>query len=774
LTGFASFGRWRLFLGWWAATALAGGVGCALPMLKTLGYEYSLLISLISSAGAGQLAACYPHQALSRGARFPAAALYFRALAFGLVLLAAPLALSLLNRFRVPPCNEVEGLLFFLLMPVCSVAIAAAFGLLSGVLLPRSGPSSVLWFAFFLGSLAGAFHAFYSSPAVFVFGPFFGYFPGVLYDELVSVEVRLVTYRVATLAEIATVIALICWLVDPASLRLSWKRLGSRPGACTTAGLFFLFAVGMYLAGPKLGHRTERSDLEELLDRKVKKGRLDLFFPRGTDLDTVNALTEDAAFSLYQVERYLGTTSDKRVAVFFFSGASQKAAAMGAAGTNVAKPWRSEVYVTLGPVPHEVLRHEIVHAVAADLGSGPFAVPGAFGGLLPDPGRIEGLAVAAQGQRGDLTVHQWAAAMKRLGLLPSIDSVFGLGFFNLAASTAYTAAGSFCSWIHDTYGREALTTAYRTGGWEAATGRDIKALEAGWLASLDGIPLRDEDLAAAEHRFDRAAVIHSVCVHEVAKLRAEAERLSDAGSWDRAFDVYTEAHGRSGGSTSTLISLFYALVDSGKIGEARGKAADLLKAPEIDSVNKAFIEEILSDFDLADNRNFLAKTRFDDLSSRARDESDRRRLQVKARLALYESPSIRRALQALAWRPGQRAVPQTLAMLAIAESSCEMPDNPILSYLVARQHFNLRDWGAAIAWLDKAEERGLTDTTASIHLEARMLKAEATFHLGRFEEARALFGLIASDVSVRQGLRARARDWEERSAFHAEGRYPAL
>ena len=37
-----------------------------------------------------------------------------------------------------------------------------------------------------LGSLALAVREFHGTPAVFAYGPFFGYFPGVLYDEMIA------------------------------------------------------------------------------------------------------------------------------------------------------------------------------------------------------------------------------------------------------------------------------------------------------------------------------------------------------------------------------------------------------------------------------------------------------------------------------------------------------------------------------------------------------------------------------------------------------------
>ncbi|MCP4677827.1 MAG: hypothetical protein GY854_20375 [Deltaproteobacteria bacterium] len=779
MSGKTPIWRWRLFIGWLAVSTVAGVVGCLSPLMKTLGYEYSLLISLVASLGAGQLAACYPHRVRNQlarfpGARLPALVLYRRALGTGLILAGVPLLFALINRVRVPPCNEIEGLAFFALMPICSVAISSAAGLLAGVVTPGAKTASALFFVIFAAGLFQALHSFHATPAVYLFGPFFGYFPGVLYDELVRVEGRFVIYRAATLLQIAAIIGALNWLLDPASLYLSFKRTFSRFKSGLVPAVFIIAVAAMHLAGPSLGHRTERSGLEDLLAQKIDTKRLELFFPPGTDSALVENLTDDAMFSLDQVEKYLGITASARISVFFFASRAQKAAAMGASGTNVAKPWRREVYITLDSPPHAILRHELAHAVAADLGSGPFAVPGSFGGLWPDPGRIEGLATAAQGPRSDLTVHQWAAAMKQLGLLKPLDNIFGLGFFNVAASVAYTAAGSFSSFVHDNFGADALNKAYQTGDWSGADGKSLGELEKNWLAFLKQIPLRDEDLAVARHRFDRPAVIHSVCVHEVAKLRAEAERLASMGAWENAFETYRAAHERSGRSTATRLQAFYALANSGKTDAIQSQAKELLTDPSVGSVNNVAIGEILADIDLAAGRVSIARRAFLDLALRARNEADRRRLEVKIHLVDLPENMRGRLPDILAVRPGPRAVSGVLAALSIAESVRIRPDDPILVYLLARQHFSQRDFDQAIALFTQAEQLGLAQTTNSIWLAARMLRARSLFHLGRYKEASAHFKAMADDTSLRLGAREQARDWQQRCVFQQKRREPII
>ena len=53
-----------------------------------------------------------------------------------------------------------------------------------------------------LGGIAIGFGRFYTSPMVFGFDPFVGYFAGPLYDTVVDPGVRLLSYRVGSLASL--------------------------------------------------------------------------------------------------------------------------------------------------------------------------------------------------------------------------------------------------------------------------------------------------------------------------------------------------------------------------------------------------------------------------------------------------------------------------------------------------------------------------------------------------------------------------------------------
>ncbi len=759
-------------LSWSAVVSILGALACFTPLLETLGYEHSLLFSLVASAGAGHIASVYPkHLRLMQVAPTQSVfELYGRVMVTTSVLWALPLLFSLLSALRTTPCNLLEGASFYLLMPLFSVAFASAAGLFLGLAFPSSKMSVFVWYLVYLAILTASLIEFYTSPAVFLFGPLHGYFPGVLYDRVIRIEPRFLTYRLLTAAQILVLLSLSQWLFQPSSIRMSLRtiRLTSRWALLT--GAFAAACLALSLAGPALGHRSSRSMIVEELSLVYKAPGLEAHFPPQTDPQLAEELTADARFGLHQVQKYFGVTYLETIHVFFFEDTSQKARLMGAAGTNVAKPWRKAVYVLVGTAPHEILRHELAHVVAGSFGTGPFDISGRLGGLWPNPGLIEGVAVAAQGPRGSMTTHQWAAAMRRLELLPSLESIFSFGFFGQNASSSYTAAGSFCSWVRANFGPNALRRVYERGDWRAATGTPLRELEKRWHDFIDTISLKDHEIEAASHRFDRPPIVHTKCVHEVARLETMAAELLSNKRWDRALHLLERAHDVSGESTRTRLGLFFSRLDAAVIDDFERKAHELLEDPSIAAVTKDTIREIVADRLWKRHESARAGALYRELAERAPRQSVRRSLEVKAHLATLPPALLGRTPDVLARRPIEGGLPEGLAMLEIARLVEAKPQDPVAAYLLGRQHFRYRNYGGAAHYLEEAMDLGLEETTDSLWWEGRLMHAQSLFHLDRLDHARNLFTAMASDTSVPSGIRAKAADWAERCVFRKDTR----
>ena len=105
-----------------------------------------------------------------------------------------------------------------------------------------------------------------------------------------------------------------------------------------------------------------------------------------------------------------------------------------------------------------------MHAVLEEAGRGPFAIAGTLGGLIPNPGIVEGAAVAvAWDIRDDLDPDQWSKIMMDRNELPSAFDLMSVRFSALPARRAYMAAGSLIRFLIATRGMETLLEAYHRG-----------------------------------------------------------------------------------------------------------------------------------------------------------------------------------------------------------------------------------------------------------------------------------------------------------------------
>jgi hypothetical protein len=242
----------------------------------------------------------------------------------------------------------------------------------------------------------------------------------------------------------------------------------------------------------------------------------------------------DCEEELASVEAWLGARGPDKVTAYFFRDAGEKKRLMGAADTYIAKPWQRAVYLQVASYPHPVLGHELAHVVAGSFGRGPFRVAGPLSGIWPNPGLIEGVAVAASPDDDELTDAQWARAMKDLGLLPPIGSVFSMDFLGANASKSYTLAGAFVRWLVDERGAGIVRAWYGGGDLEALTGAKWNELDARFRAYLDTLQLSPEAQAFAKAKFDRPSVFARTCPHVIDAMKREADRCASGMQIDRA------------------------------------------------------------------------------------------------------------------------------------------------------------------------------------------------------------------------------------------------
>jgi tetratricopeptide (TPR) repeat protein len=578
-----------------AAAILLLGIGFV-PQFGGPGYESALAGGLVlPSIAAIGTALCVVRarsafDALGRG------------VALGAVLAALGVLVATLHGLRVGFCDAALGYELWLTGPAPGAVLGGAWGAAAGLLGARYRRARLLSVLLALlgplGCIAIGFGRFYTSPMVFGFDPFVGYFAGPLYDTVVDPGVRLISYRIGSLCSLiaATVLALHLER-DEARLRLAWR---GRPGVVAAGALAGLTSLGITLSGAKLGHWSTTASIEAALGRSLGTGRCQVVYSAGVPRADAARVADECVAHLHEVERYLGARGPEHVKVFLFASDAEKGAFMGASHTYIAKPWRGELYIQAAGFPHPTLGHELAHVVSGSFGPGPFHVAGPLRGLIPDPGRIEGIAVAASpGEDDDFTLLEWSRALLELKLLPEMDAIFRLGFLAKAHNTAYTVAGAFVSWLHERYGAAVVRDWYSGRPLESLTGgKSLAALDREFRADLQRLELRPELLAMAKARFDRPSIFGRICPRRIDRDLGMAEARLAAGDTVGAREALRELLEIDDRNPRARLDLAQCDVREGDLNAAIARYRALASDPRLSVLERASALEARGDVEV--------------------------------------------------------------------------------------------------------------------------------------------------------------------------------
>jgi hypothetical protein len=670
-------------------TLLVSAVVGALPGFRGPGYELALVLGFLLPT---PVAVSVARDRVRDPEEQPLQRLV-HALKLAVVHAAVVLAVATVHGVASEFCDPWVGFGVVVLGPVAGVVLAAAWGAVASEITARLAArasskraariATALAIVGPLGSILVGLWRFYASPIIFGYDPFVGYFSGTLYDTVLHYD-KLLTYRVGSAASLGFALAASALFERAADGRAVLTRAESRSETMGALGLALAFgaaSLALTVSGPKLGHWHTRASIESALGGKVEGQRCDVVHDRSLARADVTRFHAECEAHLAEVEAWWGEAGPEKVTAFLFEDEDQKARLMGAAGTNIAKPWRAEVYVQGTSFPHRVIGHELMHVVAASRGQGPFRVAASFGGTLPNPGLIEGVAVAASPKEDDLTPTEWAKAMKDEGILPSLESLFGLSFFGSNHSMAYSVSGAFVDWVHGSYGSEVVRRWYGGEALASLTGVDWTTMERQWHETLDALVLGEAALVQVRAKFDRPGFFARRCPRKVDECREEAASLARAGDVRGALHALDTAARYEPKNPELRIERAETLAK-----EHPDEAERQLRSLAADQSEKTFARDLareaLADLLLAAGRGLEAEPLYREVASRTVDEGKLRTLFVK--LEATRRADLRPAVvELLVGAPG-REPDRGAAMFHVGGLASRRTDDGLLPYLAAR------------------------------------------------------------------------------------------
>ncbi len=714
-----------------------------LPLFSGLSYEAALAAGLIVPSVVAVATA---------SAVFPVGSTPLTRLSLGLKTGAAhallALLISVLHGLRVQICDPEAGLTGFILGPGVGALMAGAWGSVVNLILDRAfmrrGRKVPRWAKSlaFLGPLATALFSvgrFYTSPMVFAYDPFVGYFAGPLYDTVLRSAEPLLWYRVGSGLTLLSITAGFAVLTCGEDGRLR-AHLRSRVWQFSLALVAAASSALLVAMGPELGHFSTAASIRETLGRSLTTQRCEVVYSRGVQQKAAQLLGKECDAHVAQVERYFEARGPAQITVFLFASAEEKGALMGAAHTFIAKPWRREIYIQQAGYPHPVLGHELAHVIAGSFGQGPFAVAGAFGGWLPDPGRIEGFAVAASPREDDeLTLQEWAQAMQKLGLLPALESVFRLGFLGQNATAAYTVAGSFVEWVRGRFGAKKLREWYGGAAPLQVFGRDLRSLEVEWQHSLLQHTVSEQALKTARVRFDQPSIFGRICPHVVDELFGAAGQAIGGGDPNQAESAYRQILRLDDRNLGARLGLGLCADRRGDSALALKRYSEIANDQALHWAERLSAQEARADILLRGGKVAEARALYAEIAGAFVDEDRLRQLEVKAaaELGIAQEATVN-----LLIGTGEQGASWDVAAVKLGQWLEKGPNDGLPAFLLGKNLYHRGYPEAAAAYLDQALSREIK--LPRVRKEALRVRLFMACAKGDRLRARALYAELAA------------------------------
>ncbi|MDE0043209.1 MAG: hypothetical protein OXT74_14315 [Candidatus Poribacteria bacterium] len=763
-------------ISYWLWFIILTALGLALiqvPLFNLLAFESCAVLAIgIAFAGAHISVTGVHHlrrslQVVSGSSYQIVISLFWRTFGGNLTLLIAPLAILSLNTLRVENCDLSDGFAFFLLLPVISCAYASAVGLFFGFWRKRRWCVYITYLAYIVVTFLTFVYNLVFHPPVFGFHAAFGYFPGPIYDEQISITGSLLIARGTAL--------LLAWLF--LSISIITLESGRRPQPVLTlnwrkayrfkprfAGVYpriqlivlVCLLLLIYLNRGELGLRPSRGYIENALGGLHETKHFNIFYEKGSKVEReIERIARDHEFRYAQLIDYLQTQPTRKVNAYIYTSPEQKKRLIGAGHTLVEDPFGYGYHVNYEPFPHPIIKHELVHALTTDWH--PFLKVSLKLGLH------EGIAVAADWTEGKLTPHQWSKAMRVLGVAPSIEQIMGLGFWAQASSRSYLLAGSFVRYVVEAYGMETFRRAFPTGNFRAAYGKSLSQLSKEWETFLDTIPLTTADLTTAEHRLKRGSIFQKKCAHEIAELSADAWKAYRQSDFARSISLFNRIHEFDPDNPRHLRGLMYAHYRAGDYAQASQWARKIIAHPAATTRQTAEAKNVGGDIDWGAGKLQSAQTFYQEVSALNASDALNREARAKLETLALESPTVRsRIKQVLIGKESN-----TSRLNLLHEVIDEMPKWGLAFYLIGRQlHFD-QQYAASNDYLVKAAAFGLPHKV--LNIENTRLFAINLYHLRQYDGAISQFRRLSEDNDLSLGSTLIAKDWIERCEWEKQG-----
>lgn len=514
-----------------------------LPLTNIFGFEFSVLNSFLMVL----LAGFFTISVIKSENNYRA--FLNKTLSAFIFFLILPLVISVTHDLLTISCSIADGFLFYTFITLPSVIIGAALAVLSAIVSQKF--RYLIFVLLFLAVLSITFFELYYNPQIYFYNPVYAYYPGTIYDEAISVDLKLMIYRSLNLIFFGTIYFISAYVLYRKTVFT--KKL--------VIYLTLLSAALFIYLSPDFGYSTTQNRLKHVLSNLVRTEHFDIYFSPDITKEKVKVITLNHEYYYRQLSEFYKVLPEGKYISFIFKDDLQKKKYFGSENADVAKPWLKEIFTIAGNY-NNTLRHEIAHCFAGEFGWSIFRVADNF-----NPAMIEGAAVAGSPEYDLNDVHYMASLAYKNGYKIKLKNLFeGLNFFGQTSGLSYIYAGSFCRYLIDQYGISKFKQVYASTNFRKIYGKDINELSKEYFSYISK-QYSAENKYEADYYFGRKAIIYKTCPRYVARRLNEAWRYYSNKEFGEALKNFEQIL-KLTNNYSAVIGYAGSLFESGSEAEA--------------------------------------------------------------------------------------------------------------------------------------------------------------------------------------------------------------
>ncbi|MCY4402361.1 MAG: tetratricopeptide repeat protein [Candidatus Poribacteria bacterium] len=749
------------------------------PLFNILAFEFCAIITICIAIAGAHVVMTELHlmkrdpDSLSGTPREVILKCFFRGLRSNIVILIIPLIIIIINGFRIKNCNYIDGFVFYFLLPILSCFTVTAAGLFFNVWIEKRWIAFLTYLGFLFLSCLPTINNLIFHPPVFAFHPIIGYFPGPIYDFVISITPTLLISRGQSLLwtlVFITILLLTCdinrntGLIPKIRWRyIFWDTTKLSVWKITTVCVLFTAVVGVELYSGKIGIRPSRNDIAHILGGYKETEHFEIYYSRELE-EHIDLFAEDCEFRYFQLSEYLQIDNTKKVRAYLYSSPEQKKRLIGAGNTFVEDPFGHGFHLHTEDFPHPVLKHELAHVLTSDWSPWKVSL---------NVGVHEGVAVAADWDEGKLTVHQWAKAMKHFNVAPALSSIMSLGFWRHVGSRSYLLAGSFIRYLIDTYGIEKVKQSFSTGNIPKYYNKDLYVLENEWNDFLNNnIQLDEDDISYAKTRLMRGGIFEQVCAHEMAALRIKAWKAYYNKDYTSATRTFQQMLNHEPENSITMRGLMFSAFRAGNFDLATSIAEEITNNNT--ALYRAEAAQLRGDiFWLQGDTDEAIKSYNNTSILEPRESVQLNNLKrITALSDSYTSESMNKLNSVLIPQNTPKNVMNGTKIALLLQIINSQPTEWLAYYLVGELLHKEGAWDMSSQYIHHSIDLGIGKDVQKmpnlLFQKARMLLGLNAYHKKDYTIAERIFDAIAADQSLSLGEVISAKDWAERCQWVQE------